>query len=178
LKKSTDTSVHAAGTRDDRANWVPTVLVASANILLDDFLLFDVSKPIADTSFLEIEKSTLDGLAYRTGGGRTVNAKVIDILVTWMVNRGRECVRGGAISATQSGGNAYPYLVPPNAQLGGADEDLDRVAVGTVLRLERCPVVGGSRLRQYRAGPREESDRSHVGVAWKLHPTGSHRNAS
>ena len=111
--------------REGRADWTPAALMASANVFLDDFLLFDVSKPITDTSFLEIEKSTLDGLAYLTGGGRTVNANVIDILVTWTVNRDRESMRGGATSATQPGGNAFPYLAPPNAQLQTVADSVD-----------------------------------------------------
>src|SRR5271166_2242625 len=53
--------------RDDHADWTPATLAASANVYLDDFLLFDVSKPMSDTSFLEIEKSTLHGDAYQTG---------------------------------------------------------------------------------------------------------------
>jgi hypothetical protein len=81
--------------RDGHADWTPATLAASANVYLDDFILFDVSKPISDTSFLEIEKSTLHGQVYQTGGGRTVNANVIDIMVTWMVNNDREFLQGG-----------------------------------------------------------------------------------
>ena len=47
--------------RDGKADWTPAELAASANVYLDDFLLFDVSKPINDESFFEIEKSTLGG---------------------------------------------------------------------------------------------------------------------
>ena len=47
--------------RDGKADWTPQALAAAANVYLDDFLLFDVSKPMSDTSFLEIEKSTLHG---------------------------------------------------------------------------------------------------------------------
>jgi hypothetical protein len=114
--------------RDGRADWTPAALVASANVFLDDFLLFDVSKPITDTSFLEIEKSTLNGLAYQTGGGRTVDANVIDILLTWTVNRDRESMRGGATSATQPGSNTFPYLAPPNAQLQNVTDSVDLLA--------------------------------------------------
>jgi hypothetical protein len=103
--------------RDGKADWTPTALAAAADVYLDDFLLFDVSKPITDTSFFEIEKSTLHGHAYKTGGGRTVNANVIDIMITWMVNNDREFLQGGAMGATQLGGNAFPYLAPPNTQL-------------------------------------------------------------
>ena len=87
-------------------------MVAAANVYLDDFLLFDVSKPMSDTSFLEIEKSTLHERPYQTGGGRTVNANVIDIMITWMVNNDKEFLQGGATGATQPGGNSFPYLAP------------------------------------------------------------------
>ena len=61
--------------RDGKQDWTPSALAANANMFVDDFLLFDVAKPITDASHLEIEKSTLDGKAYQTGGGRTVDAE-------------------------------------------------------------------------------------------------------
>src|SRR5262249_32181146 len=85
--------------RDRKADWTPEALAANANVFLDDFLLFDVAKPITDDSHLEIEKSTIDGRPYQTGGGRTVDANVIDILLTWLVNHDREFLRGGATGA-------------------------------------------------------------------------------
>jgi hypothetical protein len=103
--------------RDGKADWSAAQLAASANVFLDDFMLIDVAKPTSDTSFMEIEKSTLDGRPYQTGGGRTVNAHDIDILLTWLVNRDREPLQGGATRATQPGRNTFPYLAPPNAEL-------------------------------------------------------------
>jgi hypothetical protein len=103
--------------RDGKADWTAAELDAVVNVYLDDFLLFDVSKPMSDTSFLEIEKSTLHGRAYQTGGGRTINANVIDIMLTWMVNNDREFLQGGATHATQPGGTTFPYQAPPNTQL-------------------------------------------------------------
>ncbi len=111
--------------RDGKADWTPAELTAAANVYLDDFLLFDVSKPISDTSFLEIEKSTLHGRAYQTGGGRTVNANVIDIMITWMVNHDREFMQGGAMGATKPGGNSFPYQAPPNTQLQTVVDGVD-----------------------------------------------------
>src|SRR3984893_7700764 len=67
--------------RDGKADWTPAALAANANMFLDDFLLFDATKPITDTSHLEIEKSTLNGRAYETGGGRTAHATGIDVLL-------------------------------------------------------------------------------------------------
>jgi len=114
--------------RDGKSDWTPAALAAAANVYLDDFLLFDVSKPMSDTSFLEIEKSTLHGRPYQTGGGRTVNANVIDIMLTWMVNNDREFLQGGATGATQPGGNAFPYLARPNEQLQTVSDTVDVTA--------------------------------------------------
>jgi len=111
--------------RDGKADWTPAQLNAAVNIYLDDFLLFDVSKPVNDTSYFEIEKSTLSGKAYQTGGGRTVNANVIDIMVTWMVNNDREFLQGGATGATKPGTNSFPYLASPNTQVQTAIDSVD-----------------------------------------------------
>src|SRR5271168_3211963 len=111
--------------RDGKADWTPQALAAVTDVYLDDFLLFDVSKPTIDTSFFEIEKSTLHGKPYQTGGGRTVNANVIDIMLTWMVNNDREFLQGGATGATKPGGNAFPYLASPNSQLQTVVESVD-----------------------------------------------------
>src|SRR5262245_22649200 len=103
--------------RDGTADWTPQALAANANVFLDDFLLFDVAKPITDNSHLEIEKSTLDGRPYQTGGGRTVDANSIDILFTWLVNHDREFLLGGATGATKPGMKAFPYFATPNTEL-------------------------------------------------------------
>jgi len=79
--------------------------------------LFDVAKPITDDSHLEIEKSTIGGRPYRTGGGRTIDANSIDILLTWLVNRDREFLQGGATGATKPGMKVFPYFATPNTEL-------------------------------------------------------------
>ena len=111
--------------RDGKADWTPVALAAAANVYLDDFLLFDVSKPISDTSFFEIEKSTLHGQPYQTGGGRTVNANVIDTMLTWMVNNDREFLQGGAASATKPGTKTFPYEASPNTELQTVADSVD-----------------------------------------------------
>jgi hypothetical protein len=103
--------------RDGTADWAPEALAANANVFLDDFMLFDVAKPITDESHLEIEKSTIDGHPYHTGGGRTIDANVIDILFTWLVNHDREFLQGGATGATKPGMTTFPYLATPNSEL-------------------------------------------------------------
>jgi hypothetical protein len=111
--------------RDGRADWTPPALAANANMFLDDFLLFDVTKPITDTSHLEIEKSTLDGKAYGTGGGRTVDADVIDGLLSWLVNRDREALRSGVTRATKPGMRNFPYFATPNTELQSVTDRID-----------------------------------------------------
>ena len=110
-------SLAAYDMHDGKQDWTPAALAANANMFLDDYLLFDVAKPITDTSHLEIEKSTLNGKAYETGGGRTVDADVIDVLLTWIVNRDREPLIGGTTKATKSGMKAFPYFATPNLDL-------------------------------------------------------------
>jgi hypothetical protein len=114
--------------RDGKEDWTPAALEANARMFLDDFLLFDVAKPITDASHLEIERSTLNGKPYQTGGGRTVDANVIDILITWLVNRDREFLQGGATAATKPGTKAFPYLASPNSELQSVIERVDLAA--------------------------------------------------
>ncbi len=103
--------------RDGTADWTPEALATNAKVFLDDFMLFDVAKPITNDSHLEIEKSTIDGRPYQTGGGRTVDANSIDILLTWLVNHDREFLQGGATGATKPGMTRFPYLATPNSEL-------------------------------------------------------------
>jgi len=114
--------------RDGQADWSPAALAANAGVFLDDFLLFDVEKPITDDSHLEIEKSTLAGRPYATGGGRTIDANVIDILLTWLINRDREFLRGGATGATKPGMKVFPYLATPNTDLQAVVESVELAA--------------------------------------------------
>ena len=111
--------------RDGKQDWTPSALAANANMFLDDFMLFDVAKPITDNSHLEIEKSTLNGQPYQTGGGRTVDADVIDVLLTWMVNRDREFLEGGTTKATKPGTKSFPYFAEPNTDLQSVAESVE-----------------------------------------------------
>jgi hypothetical protein len=114
--------------RAGAADWTPEALAANANVFLDDFLLFDVSRPITDQSHLEIEKSTINGRPYQTGGGPTVDANVIDILLTWLVNHDRDFLQGGATGATKPGMKVFPYFATPNTELQTVAESVELAA--------------------------------------------------
>ena len=126
--------------KDHSTEWDAEALAAHVRVRLNDFLLLDVAKPIDDKSHLEIEKSTLEGKAYTTGGGRTVNANVIDILVTWLINRDRGPFwQGGAPHATQPGGNTFPYVQPANKNM----LTVSRNAILTASAQDVWQVIGG-----------------------------------
>jgi len=127
---------------DGKVDWAPDALAANANVFLDDFLLFDVAKPISDESHLEIEKSTLAGRPYQTGGGRTVDANSIDILLTWLVNRDREFLQGGATGATKPGMKVFPYFATPNTELQTVVESVELAAPPDAV----WSVIGGFNL--------------------------------
>lgn len=114
--------------RDGKKDWSREELDAVVDVYLDDFLLLDVSKPTTDTSFLEIEKSVLHDTPYQTGGGRTIDANVIDILMTWMVNKDREALHGGAKQPTKLALKTFPYEAPPNAELQTVQDGADLAA--------------------------------------------------
>src|SRR6516165_7817556 len=111
--------------RDGQRDWTASALAAHVNVRLDDYLLFDVAKPITDLSHLEIERSTLDGRTYQTGGGRTLDANVTDVLLTWIVNRDGEQLRGGATQATKLSTKNFPYFATPNTELQSVVERVD-----------------------------------------------------
>ena len=111
--------------RDGKVDWDPPALAANVNVFLEDYLLIDVARPTTDLGHLEIERSTIEGRAYATGGGRTVNANVIDILVTWLVNRDHGPFMKSATQATQPGGTRFPYVQPPNTKLLTVTKSVD-----------------------------------------------------
>ena len=140
-------------------------------------MLIDVAKPTTDTSYLEIEKSTLNGRPYQTGGGRTLNAHDIDMLLTWIVNRDREPLVGGATRATQLGRNTFPYLAPPNTELQTVAESIvvnasaDKVwaLIGAVRRdvaSADCPDPLDRRRRRATAHGRDHRRQRSSSSAW------------
>ena len=83
-------------------------------LLLADYLVVDATRPYADDSFFEIEQATLDGRAYKTCGGRSLNDDVMDTLYTLLVNAGNgPRVSDGVDRPTKPTSDAFPYLAPP-----------------------------------------------------------------
>jgi hypothetical protein len=85
-------------------------------LLLNDFLVVDASKPYAEDSYFAIERALLAGCAHTSCGGRSLNDDIVDTLYTLLVNAGNgPRISDGVDQATQPATRSFPYLVRPNA---------------------------------------------------------------
>ena len=84
-------------------------------LLLADFLVVDASKPFAETSYFEIERSMLDGRTHATPGGRWLNQDIMDFVFTLYVNGGNgPPINDGIDAPIAWSSKTFPYLAPPN----------------------------------------------------------------
>ena len=85
-------------------------------LLLQDFLVVDVSKPYAEKSYLEIERAMLERRTHTTCGGRSLNDNFIDTLYTFLINGEKGArIRQGVDQATVPASEVFPYLAPPTS---------------------------------------------------------------
>ena len=84
-------------------------------LLLNDFLVVDVSKPFAEVSYFEIEAAMLRGVPHQTCGGRWLNDDIVDTVLTLLVNNfSGPRVSDGVDQTTAPATRTFPYLQPPN----------------------------------------------------------------
>jgi hypothetical protein len=84
-------------------------------LLLADFLVVDMSKPFDDGGYFEIERAVLRDVPHETCGGRSLNADIVDDLLTLMVNNGNgPRITDGVDRATVPASMIFPYAQPPN----------------------------------------------------------------
>lgn len=102
-------------------------------LLLDDYLVVDISKPYAENTFFEIEWAVLQGRLYETCGGRSLNDDVMDTLYTLLINAGNgPRISDGVDRATMPASDAFPYLVSPNPPPPPGQQDEDIIAFVTL----------------------------------------------
>jgi hypothetical protein len=102
---------------DDKTDWppLPDGSHPLTELLLDDYLVVDVSKPYADDSYFEIERAVLEGRSHETCGGRSLNDDSMATLYTLLINAGNgPRISDGVHRATVPASEVFPYLVPPN----------------------------------------------------------------
>jgi hypothetical protein len=84
-------------------------------LLLADFLVLDVSKPLSGDSWFEIETAMLAGRPHTTCGGRSLNDDIIAALYTLLVGGvDGPRVSDGVDQAARPPVRTFPYLVGPD----------------------------------------------------------------
>lgn len=83
-----------------------------------DFTVIDLSKPVANGSWFEIERAIVAGRPHTTGGGRWLNDDIVDIQLSFLIARDRSKISDGVNQATRRAGRKFPYLRKPIANSG------------------------------------------------------------
>jgi hypothetical protein len=97
------------------------------DLLLDDYMVVDVTKPFSEISCFEIERAVLQGRPHETCGGRSLNEDVMDLLYTLLINAEKgPRISDGVHEATQPASDVFPYLRPPNPLGPTSPEEVER----------------------------------------------------
>ncbi len=85
-------------------------------LLLQDFLIVDASKPYTEQSYFDIEKAMLQGRTPASCGGRSLNDNFIDTMYTILINGGAgPRIHQGVDRAAVAAAEVFPYLAPPTS---------------------------------------------------------------
>jgi Domain of unknown function (DUF4331) len=80
-------------------------------LLLQDFLVVDASKPYSERSYFDIEMAALSGRTHGSCGGRSLNDNFIDTMYTVLINGGLgPRIHQGVGHALAKGTKTFPYL--------------------------------------------------------------------
>lgn len=105
---------------DAKQDWSTAMADHYVELLLNDYLVIDMSKPCDSTGYLAIEKSMLQGEIAQNCGGRHPNDDVMDTLFTTFINANKgERIRDGVDKPARPSVNQFPYLVDPDNSLWG-----------------------------------------------------------
>ena len=127
---------------DGKIDWppLPDGSHPLTDLLIDDYLVVDVSKPYADNSLFDIERAVLEGRPHETCGGRSLNDDSMATLYTLLINAGKgPRVSDGVHQATKPPSDVFPYLAPPNPPLTAQQTAALAAAFG---RLTEAPKGG------------------------------------
>jgi hypothetical protein len=105
---------------DSKIDWppLPDGSHPLTDLLLDDYLVVDVSKPYAEDSLFDIEYAVLEGRPHETCGGRSLKDDSMATLYTLLINAGKgPRISDGVYQATKPPSDVFPYLAPPNPPL-------------------------------------------------------------
>lgn len=87
------------------------------DLLVNDYLIIDISKPFSSSGYFDIEKSMLHNQPHTRSGGRVPGERVINTLTTTMINGGHGQSIFDGIAADDFKDKAFPYLGKPASGL-------------------------------------------------------------
>ncbi|MCI5166245.1 MAG: DUF4331 domain-containing protein [Candidatus Electrothrix sp. GM3_4] len=96
---------------DGVEDWLPEWRKTLAKLLLNDFLVVDISKPYSKGGYFEIENAMLRNLPNSRSGGRTPDQNILNSIFSLMVNGGHGPEINSGIPAEENGMKmTFPYL--------------------------------------------------------------------
>ena len=99
------------GNKDWPRDWSHVLI----EMLLNDFLVVDISKPFTRDTYFGIEYSILRSEPHTRCGGRTPDDDVMDVIYTLLINGGHgRQVRDGVEQPTRLMEDRFPYFPEPN----------------------------------------------------------------
>ena len=98
------------GVMDWPTEWVPVL----ADILVNDYLVIDTSKSFSTGGYFDIERSMFNSKAHTRSGGRVPGERVINQLVSYLINGGHGPAIVDGIAAESLPSKVFPYLGKPS----------------------------------------------------------------
>lgn len=107
---------------DRKNDWTPAAAQAYAEVIVDDFLLIDLSqpeKPQNEVEYFSIESDLLNGREHSSRGGRRPTDDIMDRLFTILINAEKGATVSDGINApSPKTSHSFPYLAKPDFSWG------------------------------------------------------------
>jgi hypothetical protein len=100
---------------DTKQNWTLTMREHYVELLLNDYLVIDMSKPCNSASYFALEQAMLHEKTATSCGGRHPNDDVMDTIFTSLINANSGVhIRDGVNHPTHPSVAIFPYLANPD----------------------------------------------------------------
>ena len=104
---------------DGTTDWTTPQKQVYAKLIVEDFLLVDVTMPAATAGYFTIESSLMKGQANQSYGGRPLNDDFMDTLFGILINNGKEPVSDNVDKPYSPVLQVFPYLALPDETWAG-----------------------------------------------------------
>lgn len=117
---------------DGKSDWSMPLKEAYAALIVEDFLLIDVSKSASGAQYFGIEAPILAGKPHSSFGGRGLSDDVMDILFGVLISRDGPPIADGVAGPDKAFSATFPYLAEPDDSFaGGAKAKIARTVLGS-----------------------------------------------